>query len=181
MWIASRHTLVLRGLVMLAFGLLLLISPTISLDVLILLFAAFAVIDGWLIVTAAVLSPPDEPGRIGALVAGVLAIVVGLATFIWPGLTQLALLVLVAVRALVVGVAELMTSVYLCRHTSGNKSIWWLIGGIGVFSIGFGVALLAFPAAALVALVRLTGLYAALVGFALVMRAWVLVLATQTV
>jgi uncharacterized membrane protein HdeD (DUF308 family) len=82
---------------------------------------------------------------------------------------------------LVVGVAELMTSVYLCRHTSGSKGIWWLVGGIGVFSIGFGVLLLAFPAAALVALVRLTGLYAALVGFALVMRAWVLVLATDTV
>jgi uncharacterized membrane protein HdeD (DUF308 family) len=181
MWLASRHTLVLRGLIAILFGLLLILWPGISLDVLVMLFGVFAVVDGSLSVTTAALAPREEPGRIGALIAGVVAVFAGLVTFLWPGLTQLAVLGLIAVRAAVIGVAEAATAVYLWRHDAGDPTVLWLLGGVGFLSISLAVLLLIFPAAALVAIVRALGIYSALVGGTLIAKAWMLTLWTETV
>jgi uncharacterized membrane protein HdeD (DUF308 family) len=164
-----------------AFGLLLLVRPAVGLEVLIFLFGAFALVDGFLILTAALLSPPEDPARPTGLLGGSLVIAIGLVTFVWPGVTQFALVVLIAIRALALGAMEVATSVALCRTSVGDRGLWWLLGTAGALSIAFAILLLAFPAAALVALVRLTGLYAALVGFLLVVRAWILTLTLESI
>src|SRR5829696_7564937 len=99
MWFGSTRTLILRALITLAFGILLLGWPAISLTVLILLFGAFALVDGALILAIGLQTPSGEAVRPVAFMAGTLAVLVGIATFVWPGLTEVVLLVLIALRA----------------------------------------------------------------------------------
>jgi uncharacterized membrane protein HdeD (DUF308 family) len=170
MWFGSSRTLILRGLVTIAFGILLMAWPAISLSVLILLFGALALVDGALIITMGLRLASGEPARPVALVAGALAVVVGIATFLWPGITELVLLVLIALRAMIIGIAELITASWVGRHSS----LAWFLAALGLVSIAFGGLLLVFPGAGILALVWAIGLYAIVIGFARIVRVWFL-------
>ena len=170
MWFGSPRTLILRALVTIAFGVLLMASPAISLSVLILLFGAFALVDGALILTMGLQMGSGEPARPVALVAGALAVVVGVITFLWPGLTEVVLLVLIALRAMIIGIAELITAGRMGRHSS----VAWFLAALGLVSIAFGALLIADPAPGILALVWVIGLYAVVVGSAGIARVWLL-------
>jgi uncharacterized membrane protein HdeD (DUF308 family) len=170
MWFGSSRTLVVRGLITVAFGLLLIGWPAISLTVLLLLFSAFALADGALILAAARDMPSGEAARRVAFVAGALAMVVGIATFLWPGLTGLALLVLIALRAIIVGVAEIVIAARIGRDVSG--ALW--LACLGLLSIAFGTLLLVYPGTGIMALVWAIGLYAIVIGFLSIARGWIL-------
>jgi uncharacterized membrane protein HdeD (DUF308 family) len=170
MWFGSPRTLILRGLVTIAFGVLLVALPAISLSALILLFGAFALVDGVLILTIALRMASGEPARPIALLAGALAVVVGIATFLWPGITELVLLVLIALRAMIIGIAELIMARWVGRHAS----LAWFLAALGLVSIAFGVLLLVYPGAGILALVWLIGLYAIVIGSASIARVWLL-------
>ena len=134
MWYGSSRALILRGLITVAFGLLLVAWPAISLTALILLFGAFALVDGALMLVIGLEMQRRDAARLVALIAGALTVVVGTATFLWPGLTALVLVVLIALRAIIVGVAETVTAARIGRHASGM----WLLAGVGLLSIAFG-------------------------------------------
>jgi uncharacterized membrane protein HdeD (DUF308 family) len=168
MWSASRQTLILRGLITIAFGVALLLWPGISLELLILLFGVFALVDGALVLATAIQARSTEPGYRIAIIAGALAMVVGTVTLLWPSLTALAVLVLIALRALVIGVAELATAERLRGQGSGA----WVLAALGLVSITFGVFLLVYPGTGLLAMVWAIGLYAMLIGFIGIGRAW---------
>ena len=170
MWFGSARTLLLRGLITAAFGVLLMAWPGISLTVLILLFGAFALVDGALILTVGLQMESGEPVRPVALVAGALAVAVGIVTFFWPGLTELVLLVLIALRAMIIGIAELTTASWIGRHSS----VAWLLAALGFVSIMFGALLLIYPAAGMLALVWMIGLYAVVIGCAAIALVWLL-------
>ena len=170
MWFGSPRTLILRALVTIAFGVLLVALPIISLTALILLFGAYALVDGVLILTMGLRMRSGEPGRSVALIAGAFAVGVGIATFFWPDLTELVLLVLIAVRAMIIGIAELITASRIGRHSS----IAWFLAALGLVSIAFGALLLVYPGAGILALVWAIGLYAIVVGFAGIARVWLL-------
>ena len=144
--------------------------PAISLSALILLFGAFALIDGALILTMGLRMAAGGPVRPVALVAGALAVVVGIATFLWPGITELVLLVLIALRATIIGIAELITASWVGRHSS----LAWFLAALGLVSIAFGALLLVYPGAGILALVWLIGLYAIVIGSAGIARVWLL-------
>jgi uncharacterized membrane protein HdeD (DUF308 family) len=76
MWFGSTRTLILRPFITLAFGILLIGWPAISLTVLILLFGAFALVDGALILAMGLQTPSGEAVR-PAFIAGALAVLVG--------------------------------------------------------------------------------------------------------
>jgi uncharacterized membrane protein HdeD (DUF308 family) len=170
MWFGSPRTLILRALVTIAFGVLLVALPIISLTALILLFGAYALVDGVLILTMGLRMRSGEPGRSIALTAGAFAVGVGIATFFWPGLTELALLILIAVRAMIIGIAELITASRIGRHSS----LAWFLAALGLVSIAFGALLLVYPGAGILALVWAIGLYAIVIGSAGIARVWLL-------
>jgi uncharacterized membrane protein HdeD (DUF308 family) len=144
MWFGSPRTLILRGLVTIAFGVLLVALPAISLSALILLFGAFALVDGVLILTIGIRMASGEPARPIALLAGALAVVVG--------------------------IAELM----MARSVGRHSSLAWFLAALGLVSIVFGVLLLVYPGAGILALVWLIGLYAIAIGSASIARVWLL-------
>src|SRR5688572_6364823 len=103
----------LRGLVALAFGLLTLFNPTITLAVLILLFGAYALVYGAFTVFAAVANRRGEPYWGALLLAGLLSVVLGILTFMMPGVTAVVLLYFIAAWAIVIGVLEIVAAIRL--------------------------------------------------------------------
>ena len=158
--IAARHwwAFALRGVVAILFGVLAFAWPAVTLTVLVLFWGAFALVDGVLALVAAF--PTDHDHRWGLLLEGVVGIGAGIVTFVWPGLTALVLLYIIAVWALLTGVLELVAAVRL-RKVIQNE--WWLALS-GIASVLFGVVLLAAPGAGAVAVVWLIAAYAIVFG-----------------
>src|SRR5918995_3810221 len=88
----SWWALALRGLVAILFGLAALFWPGLVLAVLIVLFGAYALVDGVLALIAAFRSSARGARRGLLLIEGVVGILFGLVALFWPGLTALALL-----------------------------------------------------------------------------------------
>jgi len=163
--------LALRGLLALIFGLLALIWPAITLRVLVILFGAYALVDGLFRVITAL---KDSRKRWGILLLeGVLGIALGILAFIWPDITALALLYLIAAWALVTGILEIMAAVWLRKELKGE----WLLGLAGLASVVFGLLLVIWPGSGVLAIVWLIGAYTIVFGVLLIalafrLRSW---------
>jgi uncharacterized membrane protein HdeD (DUF308 family) len=157
--------LALRGVAGILFGILAFAMPVLTLAVLVLLFGAYALVDGLFNVVAAL------RGRSGArpwwalLLAGLVGIVAGLVAFFMPGLTALALAYVIGVWAVVIGILEIASAIRL-RKVITNE--WWL-GLSGALAIIFGVFLTLAPGAGALAMVLWIGAYAFLYGVFLVL------------
>jgi uncharacterized membrane protein HdeD (DUF308 family) len=154
---------VLRGVAAVIFGVLALIWPGITVLALVILFGAYALVDGVFTLGTAVFG--DRPAQRGWLVVeGIAGIAIGILTFLWPGATALALLYLIAAWALVTGVLEIVAAVRLRREISGE----WLLALSGALSVLFGLALLIWPSTGALAVVALIAIYAIAFGAALI-------------
>jgi uncharacterized membrane protein HdeD (DUF308 family) len=164
----SRASLLVRGVAALVFGVLTLIWPGISLHVLVLLFGAFVLVDGVFLLLA-VLSGSGEPGWHGAvlIVEALAGIAAGVVTLVWPGLTALALLYLIAAWALVTGALKLAVAAWY-REIPHR----WLLGLSGALSVAFGVVLIAAPVAGALAITWLIGWWAIVWAAVLLAIAW---------
>src|SRR4030095_3169161 len=76
-------TLAIRGLLAIAFGLLLLVWPAVSLAALVVLLGVFAMLDGGLALMAGLQTPARVPGRWMLLLGGVLGLAVGCLALGW--------------------------------------------------------------------------------------------------
>ena len=152
--------LLVRGVIAILFGVVALVmSPSITLTFLVYLFGAYAVING-IAAAATALRYTKEQGWALLLVEGILSILVGVVAFVWPGITALVFLYLIAAWAMVIGIMEIFGAFTLPLGTGRE----WLLGLAGVASIIFGVLIAIRPIAGLVALVWLIGIYAIVFG-----------------
>ena len=147
----------LLGVTSIVFGVLAFAWPGITLGVLVILFGAFALVDGIALLVA--LARRDvlvrsHPWAVGAMaVVGILA---GIGTFLWPGITAIALLYVVAVWAITVGILQVVFALRVRTLVAGE--FWMALGGL--LSIAFGALLLIFPGSGLVTLAWLVGIWA---------------------
>jgi uncharacterized membrane protein HdeD (DUF308 family) len=160
--------LLVRGLIAIAFGVIVYTQPGISLAMLVLLFGAFSLADGVLGVWTAFSSRKDHDNWWVLLLWGLVGIGIGIITFLAPGITALALLFYIAVWAIVIGVLQVIAAVRLRREIEGE----WLLGLAGVISIAFGVLLLARPGAGALAVLWIISVYAVLTGILLILLAF---------
>jgi uncharacterized membrane protein HdeD (DUF308 family) len=151
----------IRGIAAIAFGILAFIWPERTLAVLVLLFGAYVLVDGVALLVALVRGDPVAR-RHGWAVAimGVLGIVAGVATFMWPGLTALSLLYVVAFWAIATGVFQVIAAIALRRELEGE--FWMALGGVA--TIVFGTLLIVSPGAGLLSLVWLVGIWSVVFG-----------------
>jgi uncharacterized membrane protein HdeD (DUF308 family) len=151
-----------RGIAAILFGIMALIWPGPTLAVLILLFGAYAFVDGVALLVA--LARGDVLARSQKWITGlmgVLGIAVAIATLVWPGMTALTLLYLVAIWAIGMGILQIASAIEFRREIDGELFV--VLGGI--FSIMLGGLLVAFPGTGLLSLVWLVGFWAELFGF----------------
>lgn len=151
----------LRGVLGIIFGILALIWPGITLSVLVLLFGAYALIDGIFSVIEGVVRATQRQERWWVLVLeGLLGVAAGIATLIWPGITALILLYLIAAWAIITGVLEVIAAIRLRKEIEGE--FWLALSGIA--SILFGVVLFLFPGTGALAVVWMIGIYGLVFG-----------------
>ena len=91
---------------------------------------------------------------------GVLAILFGLAAFIWPGITLLTLVVIFGVYAIVDGAIAVSTGLSRTR----DSSRWWTFLVEGLISIGAGVVALLWPGLATLVLIYIIAFWAIFTG-----------------
>jgi uncharacterized membrane protein HdeD (DUF308 family) len=153
----------LRGLLLVLFGLAALTRPGITLTVLALWVGAGFLVNGAFALGAAIVGH-DVEGRGWLALEGVLGVVAGFVTFVYPGLTQLVLLWMLAGWAILSGFTEIAAAVQFRRVISNE----WMLGLVGALSVAFGVLLIARPFAGLLTLALLIGWFAILYGAALI-------------
>ncbi len=155
-------SLALRGGAAVVFGILTLIWPGITLLAMVLLFGVFALVHGASYLVAAAFRDPKTERRRGTLliVQAGLGIVTGIITILWPGITALALLYLIAAWALMMGALEVTAAIRL-RKDIRNE---WMLGLAGILSLVVGVLLVLMPGAGAIAITWLIGWYALFMG-----------------
>jgi uncharacterized membrane protein HdeD (DUF308 family) len=131
--------LALRGTAAIIFGILALVWPSLTIAVLVILFGAFAFVDGIFAVIAGIASHENNQRWWAMLLAGVGEIIIGLLTFFWPRATAFALLYLVAAWALVTGIFHIIAAIHLRREIKGE----WLVILSGFHLAGYSLYSLA--------------------------------------
>ncbi|MBA3545434.1 MAG: HdeD family acid-resistance protein [Nannocystis sp.] len=162
----SRYwwALVLRGFAAIIFGVLAFTWPGITLQVLVLFFGAYALVDGILSVAAAIRGRGHTENWWLFLLQGLLGIGLGVLTWLAPGATTVAILLYIAAWALVTGVLEIVAAIRLRHEIEGE--FWLGLGGL--LSIAFGLLVFAFPLAGALGLIWLIGSYAIAFGLCLI-------------
>ena len=154
-------TITIRGIAAILFGVILLVAPRLGLLTLIIVWGAYAFADG---IFNLVLAARGAQNWGWLLFEGVISILAGVVTFLWPGITALALLAVIAVWAIITGIAELGAAARLRRHIRGE----WMLIATGILSVAFGVLLLVYPREGALSLVMVIGVYAIIFGGLLV-------------
>jgi uncharacterized membrane protein HdeD (DUF308 family) len=154
----------LRGAVAILFGVLAFAWPGVTLSALILLFAAYAIVDGVAAIVMGIKEYGERERWWATLLGGIVSVAAGVLTFMMPGITALALLSLIAVWAILRGILEIVAAVRL-RHVIRGE---WLMGLAGALSIAFGVLMILRPGAGALAVVWWIGAYAVALGITLV-------------
>jgi uncharacterized membrane protein HdeD (DUF308 family) len=158
----------LRGVMALLFGVLVLVWPRVTVLVLAVVFAAYAVVDGIGMVASGFSSGRDRRRRWSYALAGAVGIVAGVIAALWPEVTALVLVLLVGAWAVVTGALEIAAAVRLRREMPGR----WVLALAGGSSLVAGVIILARPDVGALALATVLGVYALLAGAALLWAAW---------
>jgi uncharacterized membrane protein HdeD (DUF308 family) len=153
----------LRGICAVAFGVLAFIWPGATLIALVLLYGAFALADGIFALGAAISGDSPTP-RWWLAVVGVLGVIAGLVTFLWPGLTAAVLQIFIAVWAITTGMMEIVGAIMLRKEIEDE---WYLIAA-GTLWVIFGLVLLLKPAVGVLALLYTIGTFAVIYGALLI-------------
>ena len=152
--------LLLRGLAAIAFGVLAFLWPGLTLVTLVLLYGAFALVDGVLSLVAAFTGGVKPVPTWWLVVVGLLGIAAGAVTFLWPGITAILLVLFIGAWALVHGIFEIIGAIQLRKEIENE---WMLILG-GVLSVIFGAIVLIAPGAGALGLVWAIAAYSIVFG-----------------
>lgn len=165
--IGNWWALALRGLAAVLFGIIAILSPTMTATVLVLLFAAYALIDGIFALVAAVRAAERHGRSWPLLLEAIVDVVVAAIAFLFPGAALVVLVYVIAFWALLTGFA-LVSAGFALLRSDGDLL---LIAG-GALSLLLGIGLLINPGAGVVALAWWLGLYALLFGAVLLFAAF---------
>jgi uncharacterized membrane protein HdeD (DUF308 family) len=166
-------SLVIRGLVAILLGVVTFVWPGITVGALVLLFGAYSLLDGVFAIIGAWRAARSHE-RWGALVfEGIAGIAAAAVTAVWPAITAVALVYIIAAWAIVTGILEIAVAVRLRQVISHE----WLLVLSGIASLLFGILAIALPLVGAVAIALWLGVYALVFGVLLIglgfrLRSW---------
>jgi uncharacterized membrane protein HdeD (DUF308 family) len=157
----------LRGVVGILFGIVALVFPGSTMLSLVILFSAYMLVDGALAIASAVRAARRHERWGWLTLEGIANIITGILAFLWPGLTILAFVLLIAAWAIVSG-ALMLAAAFRLKVDHGR---WWLVLG-GVVSLVYGVLLVVAPLIGALVLTWWLGAYALVFGVVLLVLAF---------
>jgi uncharacterized membrane protein HdeD (DUF308 family) len=157
----------IRGAVAILFGLVALFLPGATILSLVLLFAAYTFVDGVFAIVAAVRAAQHNERWGYLILEGLVDIAVAAIAMLWPGITVVAFVLLIAFWALLSGVLLLAAAFKL----SADDGRWWAVLA-GVASVIYGALLIVAPMVGALVLTWWLGAYALVFGVALLVLAF---------
>jgi uncharacterized membrane protein HdeD (DUF308 family) len=155
----------LRGLLGVIFGVIALLMPIATILALVLLFSAYMIIDGAFAIYAAIRAARQRESWGFLAFQGIASVAAGVVAFLWPGLTVLAFVLLIAAWSIVSGCLMLAAAF---QTESGR---WWLALG-GAAALLYGVLMIVAPLAGAVVLTWWLATFALIFGAALLVLAF---------
>jgi uncharacterized membrane protein HdeD (DUF308 family) len=160
--------IVLRGIVAILFGIVALFYTGSTLLALVYVFGIYAVLNGLFAIVAAVRAGEAHRRWGWLVVAGNVGVAAGIISFVWPGITALAVVFVVAAWAIISGVAE----IGFALSWPDTLAHPWLAALSGAVSVAYGVLLAVWPRSGAVALTWPLGIYAVAYGISLLYYAY---------
>jgi uncharacterized membrane protein HdeD (DUF308 family) len=160
--------LLVRGIAAILLGIAAFLAPGMTLEVLIIVLAAYFLVDGVFAIITAIQRRTTNPRWWVMLIEGIISVIAGIGAFAYPGLTALILLNLVAFWAILTGVMQIVAAIRLREEIKGE---FWL-GLAGLVSVIFGILLILFPGTGILSLLWLLGSFSILSGIFLIMLAF---------
>jgi uncharacterized membrane protein HdeD (DUF308 family) len=151
--------LIWRGLLAIVVGIIAVAWPGITVGAFVILFAVYAFLAAGVEAIRAFQS--DAAGSVaGRLLLAMLNVAAGVVALVWPGITVLALALLIAVWAFIVGFFELYLAVS-GGETAGERA---LLGLTGLISLALGVVFAIRPDVTVLTIAEVYGLFSIVVG-----------------
>jgi uncharacterized membrane protein HdeD (DUF308 family) len=147
-------SLIVRGILAFAVGIMALAWPGVTVFALVILFAVYAFIAAGLQAMRAFSSRTAGPVA-GHLLLGLLDVAAGTIALAWPAPTALVLVLIVGSWAVVAGLAEIFAA-FGAGEAAGTRALS-LLGGL--VSVAFGVVLFARPGIGAITLALLFGMF----------------------
>ena len=158
----------LRGIAAILFGVLALLWPGVTLVTLVLLWGAWALMDGVTALVAGWKAKDNEKPMWQIVLVGIVGIAAGVLTFVMPGVTAIALLIMIAVWAIVSGVFQIGAAIRLRKEIANE----WMLILSGALSVVFGALMILNPGAGAMAVLWIIGCFAIAFGMLLVILAF---------
>ena len=157
----------LRGILAIIFGLLCLLTPGIAVGAFVLLFAAYMLVDGVFAIISGIRAA--RSGERWGLLAleGAVDLAAGAIAIIWPAVTLVALVWIVAIWAILSG-ALMLAAAFTLNRDYGR----WLLALGGIASLVFGILLIIEPLIGAVVLTLWIGAYGIVFGVLLLVLAF---------
>ena len=147
-------SLIVRGVLALAVGIMALAWPKVTVLALVILFAVYAFIAAGMELMRAFSSGKAGP-VFGHLLLGLVDIAAGVIALAWPGPTALVLVLIVGIWAIAAGLMQFVAA-FGAGEPAGTRALF-ILGGLA--SVAFGVVLCARPGIGAITLALLFGLF----------------------
>ena len=158
-------SLILRGVLAVAVGIIALAWPKVTVLALVIVFAVYALVAAGLEAMRAFSSRTTGP-VFGHLLLSLVDLAAGVIALAWPGPTALVLVLIVGIWAVIVGVAEIAAA-FAASEPAGTRALFILAG---LISVAFGVVLCARPHVGAITLALLFGLFNLIIGIWMIVQ-----------
>jgi uncharacterized membrane protein HdeD (DUF308 family) len=154
MFKSPSTSLLVRGIVAIAVGIIALTWPQVTVLALVILFAVYAFMASGLEAARGFSSAKTGP-TFGHLLLGLVDLGAGMVALVWPGPTALVLVLIVGTWAVIAGLVEIAVA-FQAGEQAGTR-VMFILGGL--VSLAFGAVLCAHPGVGAITLALLFGLY----------------------
>jgi len=154
------------GLVALIFGILAFVLPGITLLTVTILFGTFALLLGFFSLFSGIMGKDLKQARWLFIAQGIFGIIIGIIALAWPDITLLAMAYLVGAWAMIFGIFEIIAAVWTPQEAIGvfNNMSKGLLAASGILSLIFGMLIILFPGAGVLAILWIIAAYAIILG-----------------
>jgi uncharacterized membrane protein HdeD (DUF308 family) len=140
------------------------IWPGLTLAALLILIGAYFIVDGIFTGVAAVRAIQQKQQWWVLALEAVVSVIAGVIAWVWPGLTALALVYVIAAWAIITGIFEIVAAIRLRQEITNE----WLLILSGALSVLFGIIIAIFPRSGALGVIWIIGIYAIAFGELLV-------------
>ncbi len=158
----------LRGIIALLFAAVLFTHPALSVILIINIFGIFLFVFGLFTAIMSFIRRKTDVLWSNHIIDAAISMLIGLVIWLWPGLTGLVLIYIIAFWAIISGIIQFVTAIRL-RHLMGNM----MVGAImGLLLVLVGITIVIHPASGLGAIAILIGIAAAIYGILSLIFSW---------